>query len=104
MSRYCWSHDNYRPAMSFEDIGARLGMTKQRVYDEYQRALKKLRQQPEAMQLLAAVVIQQQAEFMVNIPARRLREEAVDASELSFIPEMTHTRRWTVGRRSGGIS
>jgi hypothetical protein len=45
--------------MSFEDIGARLGMTKQRVYDEYQRALNKRRQSPEAAQWFAVVVAQQ---------------------------------------------
>jgi DNA-directed RNA polymerase sigma subunit (sigma70/sigma32) len=72
MTRSCWSHDNYRPAMSFEDIGARLGMTKQRVFDEYQRALNKLRQSPESAQWLA-VVVAQQSGYGLCLPRRRNR-------------------------------
>ena len=72
MAAYCWSTANYTPAMSFEEIGARLGMTKQRVYDEYQRALNKLRQSPEAAQWFA-VVVAQQSGYGLCLPRRRNR-------------------------------
>jgi hypothetical protein len=40
---------SYEPAMSFEEIGARLGITKQAAYFYFVSALKKLRARPRSL-------------------------------------------------------
>ena len=73
MAAYCWSTANYTPAMSFEEIGERLGMPKQRIYEEYQRALNKLAQSPEIRDFVSAVLASRQTEYPLSIPRRRNR-------------------------------
>jgi hypothetical protein len=43
---------SYEPAMSFEEIGARLGISKQQAYFYFVSALKKLRARPRSMSRL----------------------------------------------------
>lgn len=41
-------------AMSFEEIGRKLGVTKEAVWIAYKRGIRKLRESPEARRLLAS--------------------------------------------------
>ena len=41
-----------KPAMSFEQIGSRLGITPGEAYDDYRRGLSKLRKKPRARRFL----------------------------------------------------
>lgn len=50
--KYAKAAGQYDPAMSFEEIGRRLGITKQMAYFFFVSGLKKLRRNPKATQLL----------------------------------------------------